>query len=125
MKLSSLAELLSGALPPADYSAQIASELADHVRALGKRGSARVLVIEDRDLVFDRAGLSVLCRLFATGRLTASELAYTADVLELAERVSFSNPGVADDLGKCTDPEINGQMTVARALEIAGHGPAA
>ena len=78
MKLSSLAELLSGALPPADYSAQIASELA-----------------------------------------------YTADVLELAERVSFSDPDVADDLGKCTDPEINGQMTVARALEIAGHGSAA
>ena len=75
--------------------------------------------------MLDRAGLGVLCRLFAEGQLTASELAYTADALELSERVEFAGPDIASDLAECTDPEINGPLTVARALEIAGTGAAA
>jgi hypothetical protein len=57
--------------------------------------------------------------------LTAGELAYTADVLELAERVEFAGPDIANDLAECTDPEINGPLTVARALQIADTADAA
>ena len=120
MRLTSLANLLSGSISAADYSAEIAVELAEHTRHLGRGGSAPVLVSEDTDLVLDRAGLGVLCRLFASGQLTAGELAYTADALQLAERVEFAGPDIADDLAMCTDPEINGPLTVARALQIAG-----
>lgn len=120
MRLSSLANLLSGAISPADYSAEIGAELAEHTRHLGRGGSAHVLVSEDTDLVLDRAGLGVLCRLFASGQLTAGELAYTADALQLAKRVELAGPNIADDLAECTDPEINGPLTVARALQIAG-----
>jgi hypothetical protein len=125
MKLTSLANLISGAISAAAYSAQIAEELAEHTRYLGRGSSARVLVNEDTDLVLDRHGLSVLCRLFASGQLTAGELAYTADVLQMAERVEYSGPNIADDLDVCTDPEINGPMTAARALEIADRAAAA
>ena len=126
MKLSSLANLLSQKLSASEYSAEIAGELAEHTRGLEKPGGvAPVRVTEDIDLLLDRAGLGVLCRLFACGQLTAGELAYTADVLELAERVEFAGPDVANDLAECTDPEINGPLTVARALEIAGTGAAA
>lgn len=125
MKLTSLANLFSGAMSAADYSAEIAAELAEHTRHLGRGGSAPVIVSEDTDIVLDRAGLGVLCRLFASGQLTASELAYTADALQMAERVEYSSPEIADDLDACTDPEINGQLTVAQALEIAGRGAAA
>jgi hypothetical protein len=126
MRLGSLAELLSGSLSAADYSAEIARELAQHARALQKPGSvARVQVAEDTDLVLNRAGLGLLCRLFASGQLTAATLAYTADVLQLSERVEFSGEGVADDLAECTDPQINGPLSVARALEIANIGTAA
>ena len=125
MKLSSLAKLISGSLSAADYSSEIAVELADHTRYLGRGGSAPVAVTEDTDLVLDRVGLGVLCRLFASGQLTAGELAYTADALQLSERVEFSGPNIADDLDYCTDPEINGPLTAARALEIAGRGAAA
>jgi len=126
MRISSLANLLSGNLSASDYSAEIAGELAEHTRALQKvGGTASALVAEDTDLLLDRAGLGVLCRLFASGQLTAAELAYTADALELSERVEFSGQDIASDLSECTDPEINGPLTAARALEIAGTGAAA
>ena len=97
-----------------------------HSRALAKHGaSAPVVVAEDMDMVLDRPGLSTLCRLFASGQLSAAELAYTADALQLAERVVFSDPSVTDDLAECTDPEINGPLSIDRALEIAGNGAAA
>ena len=125
MKLSSLSDLLSGAMSATDYSAEIAGELAEHVQGLSKRGSARVMVTEDIDFVLGPTGLSALCRLFASGQITASELAYTADALELAERVEFSEPDIADGLAECTDPEINGPLTVSRALELASQWSAA
>ncbi len=125
MRVSSVANLLSGQLPALRYSAEIAEELAAHSRALAKRGaSAPVVVTEDMDMVLDRSGLSTLCRLFATGQLSAAEVAYTADALQLSERVVFSDPSVADDLAECTDPEINGPLSVDRALEIAANGTA-
>ena len=125
MKLTSLANLISGALSAADYSAEIATELAEHTRHLDRGGSAPVCVSEDTDIVLDRAGLGILCRLYASGQLTAGELAYTADALQMAERVEYSSPDIADDLDACTDPEINGQLTVEQALVIAGRGAAA
>ena len=69
--------------------------------------------------------MGVLCRLFASGLLSAGELAYTADAVQMAERVEYSSPDIADDLDMCTDPEINGPLTVAQALEIARRGAAA
>ena len=125
MKLSSLASLISGSTSAADYSAEIAVELAEHTSRLGRGGSAPVLVDEDTGLFLDRHGLSILCRLFASGQLTAHELAYTADALQMSEQVEYSGPDIADDLDVCTDPEINGQLTVARALEIADRAAAA
>ncbi|WP_368566292.1 hypothetical protein [Pseudoxanthomonas sp. UTMC 1351] len=125
MKLSSLVNLISGSTSAADYSAEIAAELAEHTRRLGRGGSAPVLVHEDADLFLDRHGLSVLCRLFASGQLTAGELAYTADAVQMSERVEYSGPDIADDLDICTDPEINGPLTVVRALEIADRATAA
>jgi len=117
---------MSGQLPVSQFSAEIADELLVHSVALAKRGaSAPVLVTEDTDLVLDRSGLAALCRLFASGRLSAVELAYTADALQLADRVAIPDPSVADDLADCTDPAINGPLSVTRALEIAGNGSAA
>jgi hypothetical protein len=126
MRLSSLANLLSGNLSASDYTAEIARELAEHTRALQKLGgAASVQVAEDADLLLDRAGLGVLCRLFASGQLTAGELAYTADALQLSERVEIASQDIASDLAECTDLEINGPLTITRALQIAGTGAAA
>ena len=112
-------------MPVGDFSAEISGELAKHTRGLATLGgSAPVSLTEDADLILDRAGLGVLCRLFASGQLTAAELAYTADALQMADRVEFSGPDITKYLAECTDPEINGPLTVARALEIAGNGAA-
>ncbi|HWU70212.1 MAG TPA: hypothetical protein VN017_02510 [Pseudoxanthomonas sp.] len=124
MKLSSVAKLISGSLSAEDYSSEISVELAEHTRRLGHGRSASVRVTEDIDFVLDRAGLGQFCRLFASGQLTERELAYTADALQLAERVEFSCPDIADDLDCCTDPEINGPLATEQALEIAGRGAA-
>ena len=125
MKLSSIANLISGSLSPSDYSSEISAELARHSLGLGSGGSAPVAVNEDIDLVLDPQGLGALCRIFASGQLSASELAYTADALQLSDRVEFAGELVADHLAECTDPEINGPLTIARALEITGYGSAA
>jgi hypothetical protein len=126
MRLSSLANLLAGKLLASDFSAEIGEELLVHTRGLQKLGgSAPVVVTPDTALVLDRRGLAVLCRLFASGQLSAAELAYTADALQLSDHVEFADTSVADDLAECTDPVINGPLTVARALEIAGNGAAA
>ncbi|KFN51426.1 hypothetical protein N790_14790 [Arenimonas malthae CC-JY-1] len=126
MKLSSIAKLKSGHISAAEYSAEIAGELAMHSLGLGPQGGvAPVQVTEDTDLLVDRAVLGTLCRLFASGQLTALELAYTADALQMADRVQLSGEDIASDLAECTDPEINGQLTVARALEIASASAAA
>jgi hypothetical protein len=125
MKLSALVALLAGELPPSDFSAAIADELLAHSRGLERRGcSAPVLVTEDTDLRLDRNGLGRLCRLFASGQLSAAELAYTADALQLSERVEFADSSIPEDLAECTDPAINGPLTIARALEIASDGAA-
>ena len=126
MKLSSIAKLQSGQMSAAEYSAEIAGELAMHSQRLKLQGGvAPVQVAEDTDILVDRAMLGTLCRLFASGRLTAQELAYTADALQMADRVKLSDEDIAADLAECTDPEINGPLTVTRALEIANAGPAA
>ena len=126
MRISSLVNLLAGKLSAPEYSAEIADELLVHTRGLQKLGgSAPVVVIEDTELVLDRPGLAVLCRLFASGQLSAAELAYTADALQLSEHVELADRSIADDLAECTDRVINGPLTVARALEIAGNGAAA
>jgi hypothetical protein len=126
MRLSSLVNLLAGNLSAPEFSAEIAEELLVHTRGLQKLGgSAPVVVTEDTVLVLDRCGLAVLCRLFASGQLSAAELAYTADVLQLSEHVEFTDASIADDLAECTDPVINGPLTIARALMIAGNGAVA
>jgi len=121
MKLSSLAKLLKGEMSPAFYVVELESELAVHRAALRTKGSsAPVAVTEDAALKFGRPELAALCRLYASGALSAEQLAYTADVIQLSERVEISGESVASDLATCTDPEINGLLSPAEALAIAG-----
>ena len=121
MKLSSLTKLLKGELAPGDYSRELEPELAIHAAALAKKGSsAPVAVTEDAALQFGRPELATLCRLYAAGALSAAQLAYTADVIQLSEHVQIVGESVADDLAVCTDPEINGPLSPAEALAMAG-----
>lgn len=121
MKLSSLVKLLSGELLATTYSLELASELWAHRTGLGVLGGVAVVFAEeDADVVLDHAALARLCQLFARGELTAAELAYTADLLQMADRVDITDGDVAALLAECTDPETNGILTVERALQIAG-----
>ena len=121
MKLSSLAKLLKGELTPGEYGRELEPELATHAAALAKRGaSAPVAVTEDATLEFGRAELAALCRLYASGALSTQQLAYTADLIQLSEGVQVVGESVANDLAACTDPEINGPLSPAEALAMAG-----
>ena len=126
MKLSSLAAFLEGNLSAPAYRTEIAEELQRHLAGLrGPSRTAPVESAEDHDLRFGPSEFVRLCNFYASGQLSAEELAYTADILELSERVEFTDERVAHDLGLCTDPEINGPMSPARALALAGHYNAA
>ena len=121
MKLSSLAKLLKGELAPAKYGLELQAELAAHAAALAKQGAqAPVAITEDAALEFGRPELATLCRLYATGALSAELLAYTADVIQLSDHVHVVDESVVNDLAACTDPEINGPISSAQALAMAG-----
>ena len=120
MKLSSVVSLLSGSMSAKDFSAEMAAELEPHLKGLSVVGGiAPVVSVEDADVLLDPKGLAELCRLFTSGELTAEELAYTVDVLQMSDRAECSDQSVVDDLFLCGDPDINGPMTVERASEIA------
>ena len=120
VKLSSLARVLSAGMPTADFVREIEPELAEYLGALAKRGGvAQVRVEQDHPLVFDHAGLATLCSRFAAGDLTTEQLAYVADAILLADRVTITGDDVLALLSECTDPGVNGPLTPQRALQIA------
>lgn len=116
-----MAQLISERISAAKFSASVAEELETHLGRLATKGaSAPVALTEYIDLPLDQPGLAVLLSLFAAGQLTSPELSYIDDALQLADRVQFSDSVVADAVAECTDPAINGQFTVGRALELLG-----
>ncbi len=127
MKLSAIAQLLAGNLSPQQFLAECNSELAERRELVGgdgqviTRGSVvPVRVADDCAISVSRNGVATLCRHFVRGDLSAVDLAYIADALQLAEDVSWEDEDVAELVAEFTDPEINGVFTVTRAREIAG-----
>jgi hypothetical protein len=127
LKLSAIAKLLAGDLSPQQFLAECASELAERRELLGgegqvlKRGSVvPVRVSDDCAISVSRQGVATLCRHFVHGDLSAVDLAYIADALQLAEDVSWEDEDVAELVAEFTDPEINGVFTATRAREIVG-----
>ena len=121
VKLSDIGDLVSGRLAAASFCAKYASDFAERRSLLDthKRGAIiPVRVDEDTDLELTRGGLAALCDLFVDGSVNSVQLAYIADALQLAERVTFPDEEVRGYLDLLTDPEINGQFTAARAREI-------
>jgi hypothetical protein len=118
MKLSVLEALLAKRLNPSVFRDQLALDMAEYLKNADQEGSVMpVRISEDRDIHVSGAHIRTLCELFATAQLSAEELAFIADVLQLSERVAFDE-GVADMIAEMTDPEINGPFTVDRAKEI-------
>jgi hypothetical protein len=123
MRISSLSKLISGEMDVSGFDAEIRDEFEKHSKELQKIGGiAPVSVTEDQEFTLDRSGIGALCRLFIGGQITATKLAYIADAMQLSEGIDFSDAEIADDVALLTDPEINGPLTIERALRIA-NGP--
>jgi hypothetical protein len=119
MKLSSIALLLDRKITPSEISQSMRAELAEHVKGLSVVGGvASVYVSEDADVLLNESGVALLCELFLSQELTAQEIAYIADILQMSDRLDIPSAWVADALSKLTDPEINGPLTVERAQVI-------
>src|SRR5687767_6754425 len=119
MKLSRLAAFLEGRAVAAEFSEELYSELAEHRHGLRIRGgSAPVMVTEDADVFITPERIKRLCKSFLADEISPEMLAYTADVLQLADRVSWHEDWIADVVAEFTDPEVNGAFTKARAEEI-------
>lgn len=124
MRLSSLSRLISGEMDASEFAVEIREEFTEHSKGLKKTGGiARVAITEDHEFTLDRPGISALCRLYLAEKITAAELAYITDVMQLSDGVEFSDARVVDDVALLTDPEINGAMTTQRALRIANALP--
>ena len=102
------------------FTASIAAEFATYMRALQEQGrSAPIVVDEDADVVVTLESINLLCVTFVAGQISAAELAFTADVMQFAERIKYATPGLSDIVAEFTDPEVNGEFTVSRAQELA------
>lgn len=120
MKLSRLTSLLNLELPALDFTADLSAELAIHRRGLEEvGGSAPVRVTEDEDVTVTADSIKTLCELFISGQFSSEVLAYTADVMQFADRVDFREDWISDVVAEFTDPEVNGVFTKERAAEIA------
>ena len=107
-------------LPVPDFTADVSADLAIHRRGLSERGrSAAVKVTEDEDVTVTAGAIETLCELFIGGELSAEALAYTEDVMQLADCVDFKEEWTADVVAEFTDLEVSGIFTNERAAQIA------
>ena len=119
MKLSDIGHLLADAAGPGEFRAANAANIEERRAQVTKRGSVvPVHLTEDADLELSSRDVAKLCNLFIAGNLDAVELAYVADALQLSDRVTWSEEGVADYIAEFTDPEVNGAFTIERAKVI-------
>ena len=122
VRLSDISELFAGRLSPATFRVRIADDVDERRKTLDAWERGRVIpvrVTEDADVIVSSDSILVLCQHFVRGELSELELAYVADALQLAERVSFDGEAIADYVAELTDPEINGKFTIDRAREVA------
>jgi hypothetical protein len=118
MKLSALHRLLENRLSVADFRQQVSRDMNEYLERAHIKGSVMpVPVDEDEDIAISGQHIRMLCGFFVGGQLTAEELAYIADAMELSERVQFGE-GISALVAEMTDPEVNGPFTVERAKEI-------
>jgi hypothetical protein len=121
MKLSDISGLIGGQISPASFRASNAESFTERRSLLGANRRGQVVPVrvdEDKDFELTARGLAALCSLLINWALDVLELAYIADALQLAYRVTYSDAGVRDFLDELTDPEVNGPFTVARAEAI-------
>jgi hypothetical protein len=121
MKLSDINGLISGQISPASFRATNAENFTERRNLLGANrqgGVVSVWVDEDEEIELTGQDLAALCSLLIKGAVDAVELAYIADALQLADRVTYQDDWVRGYLDELTDPEVNGPFTVARAEAI-------
>jgi hypothetical protein len=120
MKLSSLKEYFSEESYYIHLIAEADGEVNDYVKRGKKKGaSVPVIVVEDiEELIIGPSELKILCASFLEGHLNISFVNYIADILGLSQRITFTDEIVREFFEEMTDPEINGELTRARVLEI-------
>ena len=106
MRLSSLRRFLDSEIPAGVLISEVDAELSAiryHLQELGR--SIPIPVGEDCDVEISRADVAFL-------------LAFIADVIQLADRVSIVDPWVAEAVAECTDPQVQGEFTVDKARAL-------
>lgn len=111
MHLSSLYKFLSGASGAPDLKQSLKTELKAYSETMQQAGgSVPIHVTEDFPFVLGPKELSLLMNSFLNLELTALELGYIVDAIQLSDSVEFENEKVRDLLHQLTDPEINGPI---------------
>lgn len=121
MKLRDINGLIGGKISPASFRATNAENFTERRSLLGANrqgGVVSVWVDEDEEIELTGQDLAALCSFLIKGAVDAVELAYIADALQFADRVTYQDDWVRDYLDELTDPEVNGPFTVARAEAI-------
>lgn len=80
-----------------------------------------MLLDENRHFRLERFALVAMLRRYLDEHISAKSIVDLADALEMNERVNVDKPGddvINDVLFELANPEINGELTKAKALSL-------
>jgi hypothetical protein len=119
MKLSLIKQLLKNEISVEKFKGLIKAELREYYLKTNKKGSSILVSSEDDcDYYFGNNDLLQLCRLYLDGCLDETDLCFIADSITLSSSVTFESNELQEFLEEMTDPEINGEISKGRILEI-------
>jgi hypothetical protein len=120
MKLSILHSYLKDENLYLDLIIEADKEVKEFTRLSGKKGSSIPVILDEdvKSVTVGKNELRTVCTSFLEGHLDKYFVSYIADALSLSERVSFDNEAIREFFEEMTDPEINGELTKERVMEI-------
>lgn len=120
MKLSTVYNFLKDGELYLDILYESREEVSEYTRRNHVTGSSMpVRLIEDISaFTIGQSELKVLCNSFLMNQLTENHINYIVDILQLSHKVTFENEDIEDDFLSLTDPEINGELTKDKVMDI-------
>lgn len=120
MRFSDLRSFLFGKMPAQFLAKSIRREVDSYKQQLSKRGSCVPIALTDVEgtLQVSAAQVRLVLKAFMDGHLSKWDVYYLSDAIALSEHVMFTSEQAREAIEEMTDPEVNGDLTIGRAVKI-------
>lgn len=119
MKLSIIKKLLESKITPIEFKTIILPEVIEFTESSKKKGSSTPIYLdEDCNLDIGKIHAIMLLKLYKQNMFDEYFIGYIVDALLLSEKVHFESESFLELFETLTDPEINGNLNIARANQL-------